>query len=180
MVERVVQPLNGFDREFIQTYERLFSLIFRIAYRITGDIGRAEDVCHETFIKYYERGKPLPDMNQAKYWLIRVVKNIALNVEKRKTRERKAFARLRKITPNKTISEEEAFLKKETERAVQKALNLLPYKLRVVLVLKEYEGLTYREISSIMGISEGNVKVRVFRAREKLEKIFREREGNVS
>ncbi len=59
-------------------------------------------------------------------------------------------------------------------------LNLLPYKLRVVLVLKEYEGLSYREIGSIMGISEGNVKVRVYRGREKLEKIFKEREGNVS
>ena len=180
MAEKAAKPYNGFDRKFIEAYETQFSLIFRIAYRITGDIGRAEDVCHEAFIKYYERGRPLPDMNQAKYWLIRVVKNIALNIEKRKDRERKAFARLRKITPTKTISEEEAFLKKESERAVQQALNLLPYKLRVVLVLKEYEGLSYREIGSIMGISEGNVKVRVYRGREKLEKIFKEREGNVS
>jgi len=180
MAEKVVKPYNGFDRKFTEVYEAQFSLIFRIAYRITGDVGRAEDVCHETFIKYYERGRALPDMNQAKYWLIRVVKNIALNIEKRKERERKAFARLRKIAPTKVISEEEAFLKKESERAVQQALNLLPYKLRVVLVLKEYEGLSYREIGSIMGISEGNVKVRVYRGREKLEKIFKEREGNVS
>ncbi len=180
MAEKAARTSDSFDSKFIEAYETQFSLIFRVAYRITGDIGRAEDVCHETFIKYYERGKALPDMNQAKYWLIRVVKNIALNIEKRKDRERKAFARLRKIAPTKTISEEEAFLKKESERAVQQALNLLPYKLRVVLVLKEYEGLSYREIGSIMGISEGNVKVRVYRGREKLEKLFKEREGNVS
>ena len=180
MAEKLAKPSNGFDRLFIEAYESLFSLIFRIAYRITGDIGRAEDVCHEAFIKYYERGRALPDMNQTRYWLIRVVKNIALNIEKRKDRERKAFARLRKIVPTKTISEEEAFVKKESARAVQQALNLLPYKLRVVLVLKEYEGLTYREIGSIMGISEGNVKVRVYRGREKLEKMFKERDGNVS
>ncbi len=180
MEDKIARSYNGFDRKFVETYETLFSLIFRIAYRITGDIGRAEDVCHETFIKYYERGTPFPDMNQAKYWLIRVVKNIALNIEKRKERERKAFARLRGIAPTKAVSEEEAFLKKESEKAVQEALNLLPYRLRVVLVLKEYEGLSYREIGSIVGISEGNVKVRVYRGRERLEKIFKERDGSVS
>lgn len=57
---------NGFDRDFKELYESLFLTIFRIAYRITGDAGKAEDLCHEAFIKYYERGKPLPDMTQAK------------------------------------------------------------------------------------------------------------------
>jgi RNA polymerase sigma-70 factor (ECF subfamily) len=180
MAGELAKSYNGFDRKFVEAYETLFSLIFRIAYRITGDIGRAEDVCHETFIKYYERGAPFPDMNQAKYWLIRVVKNIALNIEKRKERERRAFARLRKIAPTSVISEEEAFLKKESEKAVQEALNLLPYRLRIVLVLKEYEGLSYKDIGSIVGISEGNVKVRVYRAREKLESIFKERDRSVS
>jgi len=174
-----MRPENGFDSEFARTYERLFPVIFRIAYRITGDAGKAEDVAHDAFIKYYQRGIPFPDENQSKYWLIRVVRNIALNHEKRKARERNAFERLRKATPVATSSSEETYLQKEMEKEVQAALNLLPYKLRVVLVLKEYEGLTYREIGSIMGITEGNVKVRVFRGREKLERIFKEREGNV-
>jgi len=155
-------------------------MIFRIAYRITGDMGKAEDISHDTFIKYFERGRPMPDSNQTKYWLIRVVRNMALNSEKRKIRERKAYERLKKILPAAVSSLEESYLIKEDERDVQKALAMLPYKLRVVLVLKEYEGLTYREIGSIMGISEGNVKVRVYRGREKLEKIIKEWEGNVS
>jgi RNA polymerase sigma-70 factor (ECF subfamily) len=171
---------NGFDKNFIDTYKTFFSLVFRIAYRITGDVGRAEDVCHEAFIKYFERGRPLPDENQTKYWLIRVVKNVALNNEKRKSRERNAFSRLKKLTPTSTVSCEETYIRKETEREVQEALNLLPYKHRIVLVLKEYAGLTYREIASIMGITEGNVKVRVFRGREKLERIFKKRNGDVS
>jgi RNA polymerase sigma-70 factor (ECF subfamily) len=175
-----MQSDNGFDKTFIETYKAFFSTIFRIAYRITGDIGRAEDICHEAFIKYYERGKTLPDENQTKYWLIRVVKNVALNTEKRKSRERNAFARLKKLTPTSSVSSEESYIKKETEREVQEALNMLPYKHRIVLVLKEYGGLTYREIASIMGISEGNVKVRVFRGREKLERIFKKRSGYLS
>ena len=71
-------------------------------------------------------------------------------------------------------------MKEETVTAVQSALNQLPEKLRMVLVLKEYGGLNYRDIGTILGISEGNVKVRVFRAREQLEKIFKEERHHVS
>ncbi len=171
---------NGFDRDFKELYESLFLTIFRIAYRITGDAGKAEDLCHEAFIKYYERGKPLPDMTQAKYWLIRVVKNLTLNSEKRKSRERRAVERLKRISPLSAVSEEETYIKKESKEEVQKALSVLPYNFRIVLILKEYEGLTYKEIGSIMGITEGNVKVRVFRAREKLSLYFKEAEQVVS
>ena len=165
---------KGFDeKRFNAEYSQLFPVIFRVAYRVTGDVGIAEDLCHEAFIKYYERHEPLPDTNQAKYWLIRVVKNMALNHEKRKSRERKALSKLEKITPQYAESEEKRVMEDELKSSVQEALNRLPPKLRMVLVLKEYGGLNYREIGAMLKISEGNVKVRVFRAREQLEKLFR-------
>jgi RNA polymerase sigma-70 factor (ECF subfamily) len=168
------------EKRFNEEYSQLFPVIFRVAFRVTGDTGIAEDLCHEAFIKYYERHEPLPDTAQAKYWLIRVVKNMSLNFEKRKVRERNALSKLEKITPHYTESEEKRILEKDTINAVQEALNELPHKLRMVLVLKEYGGLNYREIGKMLGISEGNVKVRVFRAREQLEKIFKEGKYDVS
>ena len=171
---------NGFDAEFKDLYDSLFRTVFRVAFRITGDSGQAEDLCHEAFIKYYKRHTPFPNTNQAKFWLIRVVKNIALNGEKRKNRERRAYQNLKGISSDAVGSGEDQFIERETEGNVKKALDLLPYKYRVVLVLKEFEELTYKEIGSIMGISEGNVKVRVHRGREKLEKIFKEFDGDVS
>jgi RNA polymerase sigma-70 factor (ECF subfamily) len=57
---------------------------------------------------------------------------------------------------------------------VQEALNILPEKLRIVLVLKEYGNLNYKEIASALDISEGNVKVRVYRARERLARYLKE------
>ena len=167
------------EKRFNVEYAQLFPVIFRVAYRVTGDIGIAEDMCHEAFIKYFERHEPLPDTNQAKYWLIRVVKNMSLNYEKRKARERNAISKLEKITPQYAESEEKRIMKEETVTAVQKALNKLPHKLRMVLVLKEYGGMNYRDIGTMLGISEGNVKVRVFRAREQLEKIFKEEKDYV-
>jgi len=51
-------------------------------------------------------------------------------------------------------------------------LEKLPENLRIVLILKEYGGLNYKEIGRSLGISEGNVKVRVFRARERLSGLL--------
>lgn len=149
-------------------YETLYPILFRIAYRICGNRNKAEDICQEAFIKYFERGEPLPDLEQTKYWLIRVLRNLALNHEKKKSRESKAYQRLARNSRQYTESGETEVLQEETRSLVQQALDRLPYKLRSVLVLKEYADLGYREISRILGISEGNVKVRVFRARERL------------
>jgi len=163
---------KDFTISFDKIYEKLFPLIYRIAYRIVGDPGIAEDVSQEAFIKYYERGIPLPDIDQTKYWLIRVVKNISFNHEKKKTRERKMFSKLREEGPKFSESGEKEVIKKETKKMVKEALLELPYNLRVVLVLKEYGKMSYKEIGSAIGISEGNVKVRVFRGREKLAKLL--------
>jgi RNA polymerase sigma factor (sigma-70 family) len=166
---------NGSKVSFDTVYETLFPIIYRIAYRIVGEGSAAEDVSQEAFIKYYERETPLPDLNQTKYWLIRVVKNLSYNYEKKKARERKIFLKLKEESSQVTESGEKDVIKKEIKKNVQEALQELPYNLRVVLVLKEYGGLSYKEIGSIVGISEGNVKVRVFRGREKLAKVLKEK-----
>ena len=71
-------------------------------------------------------------------------------------------------------SGEQETLEREALSIVQKSLQKLPYNLRAVLVLREYGQLQYREIGRILGISEANVKVRVFRARESLASIIKE------
>jgi len=159
---------------FEEVYETLYPLIYKLAYRITGDAEQAEDLCHEAFIKYLERKKPLPDINQTKYWLIRVVKNISLNYEKKKSRQRKGFEKLKKTAPLAADSSENEYIKKETINRIQRALDKIPYRLRMAVVLKEYAGLNYKEIGAILGISEGNVKIRVFRARQSLAQILKE------
>ena len=65
-------------------------------------------------------------------------------------------------------------LKKDTIKKAREALQKLPKNLQEVLMLKEYGDLNYKEIGKVLGITEGNVKVRVFRAREQLLKILGE------
>ena len=165
---------------FEKVYEQLFTLIYRVAYRITGQADSAEDMVQDAFIKYYENAHKIPDLEQSKYWLIRVVKNLSLNHEKRKGRERNAVDKIKKIPQRVEASAEEKIIRQETQVVVQDALNKLPHNLRSVLVLRDYADMNYKEIGSTLNISEGNVKVRVFRAREKLAQILKEEEAHVS
>jgi len=166
--------------KFEHVYAVVYPLLYRIAFRITGDENISEDLCQEAFIRYYKRVIPLPNVDQAKFWLIRVVKNLAFNHEKRRGREKKAYYRYSQEPVTRMRSGESELLRSESAKIVQEALKKLPFNLRTVIVLREYGNLSYREIAKVVGITESNVKVRVFRAREQLKKYLDEEEVDVS
>ena len=159
--------------EFRRLYETVFPILFRVAYRITSSEEATEDLCQEAFFRLYEKAMVFPSPDEAKYWLIRVVKNAALNYAKRKVRERKAYQRVFREDVKAEETGENLLLKKETREEVKEALEKLPDNLRIVMILKEYGELNYKEIGRSLGISEGNVKVRVFRARERLAALLK-------
>ena len=182
MTETVVFKMNSAENtpgDFERIYDANYPVLYRIVYRITGDQAISEDLCQEAFIRYYRRNSPLPSDEQAKYWLIRVVRNLALNHEKRKIRERKAYERFRKEPSPSIRSGEAEIMRHESAELVQAALGKLPFKLRSAIVLREFGSLRYREIARILNISEANVKVRIFRAREMLKRYLDEEETRV-
>lgn len=162
------------ETRFHRVYKEVFPIIARVTTRITNSREAAEEVCHEAFIRYYNRLDQIPDEPQAKYWLIRVSKNLALNYIKRKKREKKAYERLLKEPKREQKSGETITLQKETRQEVQEALEKIPEKYRVILIMKEYGDLSYKEIGEALGLTEGNVKVRAFRGREKLAAILQQ------
>jgi RNA polymerase sigma-70 factor (ECF subfamily) len=169
---------SGFMEGFRQLYDTIFPILFRVAYRITSSEEAAEDLCQEAFFRLYEKKMVFPAPEEAKYWLIRVVKNASLNYAKRKDRERKAYQKaFREYSTQALETSETLLLKQESKEEVQRALSKLPENLRMVLILKEYGDLNYKEIGRALGISEGNVKVRVFRARERLAGLLKAESG---
>ena len=159
--------------EFRKLYETVFPILFRVAYRIISSEEAAEDLCQEAFFRLHEKNMVFPNPDEAKYWLIRVVKNAALNYAKRKVRERRAYQRAFREDVRVEETGEHVLIKKESREEVQEALEKLPENLRIVMILKEYGELNYKEIGRSLGISEGNVKVRVFRARERLAALLK-------
>ena len=161
-------------------YSVVAPILVRIAFRITGSSEAAEDVVQDAFARLVEKEIPFPSMDDAKFWLIRVVKNGALNYAKRKGREAKAYEKWWHGEREQADSADESLLKNESADELRRGLEALPEKLKAVLVLKEYGGLNYKEIGRVLGISEGNVKVRAFRAREALLGMLGEDSTNVS
>jgi len=161
------------EADFRLLFKTAFPVLYKVACRITNSGEAAEDLCQEAFIRLHEKNMVFPNQEEAKYWLIRVVKNASLNYAKRKQRERKAYQRAFKENTRQEETGETKLLKKETREEVLEALDKLPDSLRVVLVLKEYSEMNYREIGRVLGINEGNVKVRVFRARERITALLR-------
>ncbi len=168
------------DEDFRTIYTATMPVLFKIAFRIAGTEEAAEDLCHDALIKMTEKDMQFPSINDAKYWLIRVVKNASLNYAKRKGRERRAYERALKEDHRVVESGETELLKGDAIERVQAALTKLPENLRTVLQLKEYGELNYKEIGRVLGITEGNVKVRVFRAREQLSKLIGEEDVYMS
>lgn len=166
--------------DFKKLYDATMSLLFKISFRIVNDEEAAEDLVHDSFIKANEKELVFPTLDDAKYWLIRVVKNASLNYAKRKVREAKAYHKALYEGRQEMESGETELLKKETIEKAKEALEKLPPKLKEVLVLREYGGMNYKEIGKILGITEGNVKVRVFRAREQLLKYIGEEDVYLS
>jgi len=162
------------DADFRTIYAATMPVLFKVAVRIAGNEEAAEDLCHDALIKMTEKDMQFPSVNDAKYWLIRVVKNASLNYAKRKGRERKAYERALREDRRTVDSGETMLLKEDSIKRVQDALEKLPENLRTVLQLKEYGELNYKEIGRVLGITEGNVKVRVFRAREQLSRLIGE------
>ncbi|MCR5217208.1 sigma-70 family RNA polymerase sigma factor [Treponema sp.] len=160
--------------DFKQIYDATFPLLFKVSYKIVEDEEAAEDLVHDSFIKANEKNMIFPSVDDAKFWLICVVKNASLNYAKRKLRETRAYHKALYEGRQHIESGEVDLLKSEARQIAIDALNKLPENLREVLVLREYADMNYKEIGKALGISEGNVKVRAFRAREQLIKIIGE------
>lgn len=168
------------DKELRKLYDATAPMLIRVAYRIAGTEEAAEDIVHEAFIRLIEKRIPFATLDDAKFWLIRVVKNGSLNYAKRKGREARAYERWWRGERVETDAVDEEVLRGESKEEMRRLLDRLPENLKSVLVLKEYGGMNYKEIGRALGITEGNVKVRAFRAREALLALLEEDGNHVS
>lgn len=158
--------------DFRRLYNATMQLLYKVSWRIVNDEEVAEDLVHDSYIKANEKKLVFPSLDDAKFWFIRVVKNASLNYVKRKTRERKAYQKALYEDTRRQDSGEVDLLNAEVQARMTAALAKLPQNLREVLILREYGDLNYKEIGTVLGITEGNVKVRMFRARAQLEKLL--------
>ena len=151
-------------------YKRCRDKFFAYLMRCTGDYHLAGDILQESFTRYLER---YGDEQQSVSLLYRIGRNLVFDNARAKSG--KTLETEEHLADN--LDHERDFMVKEEYRRVIYAMRRLDDGERDVLSLAASGDLSYRQIASISGISEGNVKVRVHRARLKLRNILREMES---
>lgn len=172
--------IKSTDKEdFALVYENNYALIMQVVYHIVFSLDVAEDLTQETFERFYVKNMSFSSEDDAKYWLLRVAKNLALNYARRSKREKDMVEKVKAMPKEKIADAPNDVIASEESKDVRDAILSLPENLRLALQLKEFSGLDYKAIGRILGISETNVKVRIHRARKKLEQTLGKEDRDV-
>ena len=152
--------------------------LFRLALRITLSREDAEDVVQETMLKVWNKREQWERIDNIEAFCMTICRNLALDHQKRMdnqnvTLEETTTLNLQPLTS--TTPEEHAVQRDRVER-VRQLIDQLPEKQRTCMQLREVEGKAYKEIAAIMGISEEQVKVNIFRARQTIRQQFMQME----
>jgi RNA polymerase sigma-70 factor (ECF subfamily) len=142
--------------------------IYRLAYRLTGNVEDAKDLTQEVFLRAYKGLKTFRGDSEVKTWLYRIAINLGSSWRKK---ESKNYSVSLEEIPEPQSSENE---QSELAKAVKNAVEALPYKQRTVFVMHHYEGLKHEEIAGITGRSEGSVKANYHQAVQKLKEALKE------
>lgn len=138
------------------------TLAFRVAYGVLRHREDAEDIAQEAFARAFRSFGQLRDRERFRAWLVRTAWRLALD---RRRGDRRRMAREVAVEPEPEGSTEEVASARERATHLWKAIDDLPEKLRVVIVLSGIEGHDTRDVGALLGIPEGTVRSRLFTAR---------------
>jgi RNA polymerase sigma-70 factor, ECF subfamily len=166
----VEQTREGDRRAFSELVRRHQAVVYRSCYRILGDREDAKDASQEAFIRAYRKLDTFQGRSLFKTWILRLAMNVSLNERSRRELPR-ADVDLANTIPGPDAPEAE-FVKTEAAARVHEVLQLVRSDHRAAIVLRDLEGLTYRETAESLGIAEGTAKSWVHRGRERLKELL--------
>jgi RNA polymerase sigma-70 factor (ECF subfamily) len=156
-------------REFEERLGECGPLAYRVARGVLRNDADAEDVAQEALLRAYGRFDRLRDPLKFRGWLVRIVFRLALDrarsAKRRELRETEWAQPARRPAPPNA---EELAASSEFQAHFDRAIEALPEKLRLVLLLAAMEGHTLEEVAAMMGLPIGTVKSRLFAGRKKL------------
>ena len=173
--EWILQAQKGDGDAFCALIGKYENKIYNIAYKFMQNSFDAQDAAQDAIIKMYGSIRKFSFQSAFSTWMYRVVANTCLDA----LRRRKPSVPMEEYTDLAVSREgnpDEQAENSELGRGIRMAVQELSEKYRMVLVLKDMEGLKYEEVAEILSITPGTVKSRLFRAREKLRKVLEEKQ----
>jgi len=169
------------DRDaFRPIVERYSEMLFRLAYRITGNEADAEEVVQETFMRAYRKLNSFDGRSSLSTWLFRIATNCSLDLlDRRKTQpqllagdpDQNEDAPEERVASEQPNPERMAY-STEMQASIQAALQSLTAVERTAFVLRHVEGRSVDEIASALNVRAGAARHSVFRAVEKMRKFL--------
>ena len=175
--EAVVAAQEGDEQAFAAIVEHYRQAVFALAWRMTHDATRAEDLAQEVFLRLWRKLDQFDPSRPLRPWLMRLATNTCINLLKRKRLPTVSIHRepdegdWREPAADEPLADEAAE-KGELLDRLEAAIAELPDAYRVVVTLRHVQDLSYEEISQALGCPLGTVKVRLFRARERLRTLM--------
>ena len=160
---------RGESDAFRALFETYRNKVYSIAYRFSGDEATAMDVAQDTFVKLFSCIRDFRGDSSFDTWIYRLVVNSCMDHRRRSWRLlplADGFAATLPV-PGDSLSD---LLRSERGGRVRAAVERLSTDLRIVIVLRYTEGLSYDEIAEVLGCSSGTVASRLNRAHKKLER----------
>jgi RNA polymerase sigma-70 factor (ECF subfamily) len=159
---------QALDELFVSEQNYLFNLM----YQLSGDVATAEDLVQETFLRAYQKLSSFRLKSRFRTWLTRVAINIFLQ-SKRKKPELYILNLGEIKVPSQDDCPERIVIKREIQWCIHHTLHHhVPEKFRILLILRELQGFSYKDIAKILRTSVPDVKIRLYRARNFLKEIF--------
>jgi len=157
------------DEEFTMLFQDFYPSLCRFLECLLG--GRAplaQDLAQESFLQLHRTAWGTMPVGEARFWLYRVARNMAINEFRKSHTRYRLFDRVVETMRPRARNPEQEYETQERKTIVLEMLQSLPEDQRTALLLREQEQLSYREIGQVLNISESKVKVDIFRARASL------------
>ena len=152
--------------------------LYRLALRITLNPAEAEDVVQDTMIKVWNRREQWDEIESIEAFCLTICRNLSLDRMRKLENQNQSLEEGEHDSPDPSYASnpEEQAMQRDRVELIRRLINELPEKQRSAMHLREFEGKSYKEIASIMAISEEQVKVNIFRARQAIRQKYIESE----
>jgi RNA polymerase sigma-70 factor (ECF subfamily) len=151
--------------------------LFRLALRITLNAADAEDVVQDTMLKVWKRRNDWEQIESIEAFCLTICRNLALDRLRHKDYQSQTLDMAADpVDASHTANPEQMAVQRDRVQLVRQLINRLPERQRSCMQLRDIEGKSYRDIATILGITEQQVKVTIFRARQAVKTAFQEQE----
>ena len=182
--ELIGKFLTGDVNAFNTLVWRWEKSVYNFILRYIGDREESQDICQKTFIRVYRKLNRLRDTEKFSTWLYQIAINICRDEIKSRSRRKTysldhlqensngAHAGVLNLTTDSKSEPEEQVHKRDVSDLIGRALQTLPEEQRVVIIMKEYQGLKFTEIADVLETSVNTAKSRMYYGIAALRKIF--------